>query len=202
MIWKLKNIIQETNHPFLNYFTLTYEVEDSNTQIKQYSYFMASRRKKEELVCLHKDKNYADGVLIPCYFIDPKTNLLSLIVTKQFRPALNRYVHSFPAGLVDKDEDLITASKREALEEVGAVIDKAEILCRPGPTSSGLSDELNAIVLAHVSHFDKKHLEEFEDINFRIVPFKDLEKELSEHFFALQIQIICRYLLLYFKGQY
>ncbi len=202
MEWKLINVLQETNHPFLNYFTLTYQVTQNDKSVKNYSYFIASRRKKDDLVCVKKDYTRTDGVLIPLYFINPKTGLLSTIVTKQFRPALNNYVYSIPAGLVDGNEDLLVAAKREALEEVGANISSLEILAKSSPTSSGLSDELNSIVLAKVDSFSNNNLEEFEDINYKIVAFKDLEDFLKDKFTALQIQIIFKYLLLRFKGQY
>ncbi len=202
MEWKLINVLQETNHPFLNYFTLTYQVIQNDKSVKNYSYFIASRRKKDDLVCVKKDYTRTDGVLIPLYFINPKTGLLSTIVTKQFRPALNNYVYSIPAGLVDGNEDLLIAAKREALEEVGTNISSLEILAKSSPTSSGLSDELNSIVLAKVDSFSNNNLEEFEDINYKIVAFKDLEDFLKDKFTALQIQIIFKYLLLRFKGQY
>lgn len=202
MEWKLINVLQETNHPFLNYFTLTYQVTQNDKSVKNYSYFIASRRKKDDLVCVKKDYTRTDGVLIPLYFINPKSGLLSTIVTKQFRPALNNYVYSIPAGLVDGNEDLLVAAKREALEEVGANISSLEILAKSSPTSSGLSDELNSIVLAKVDSFSNNNLEEFEDINYKIVAFKDLEDFLKDKFTALQIQIIFKYLLLRFKGQY
>lgn len=202
MKWKLINVNQETNHPFLNYYTLTYQVEEKNGNIKNYSYYIASRRNKENLIALTKDYTKSDGVLIPCYLIDPITNLLSLIITKQFRPALNRYVYSFPAGLVDKDESIIQAAIREAHEEVGVILENIELIASPSPTSSGLSDELNSIVLGKVSHFELSSLEEFEDINYQIVAFKDLEQFVKDHFMALQIQILIKYLLLKFKGQY
>lgn len=202
MEWKLINVLQETNHPFLNYFTLTYEVTQDNLSKKTYSYFMCSRRKKDDLVSEKKDYSRTDGVLIPLYFINPKTGLLSTIITTQFRPALNNYVYSIPAGLVDDNEDLFISAKREALEEVGANISNLELLAKSSPTSSGLSDELNSIVLAKIDSFSSNSLEEFEDIKFKIVAFKDLEEYLKDKFVALQVQIIFKYLLLRFKGQY
>ncbi len=202
MEWKLINVIQETNHPFLNYFTLTYEVTQNDSSTKNYSYFICSRRKKDDLVSVKKDYSRTDGVLIPLYFINPKTGLLSTIITTQFRPALNNYVYSIPAGLVDNNEDLFLSAKREALEEVGANISNLELLAKSSPTSSGLSDELNSIVLAKIDSFSNNNLEEFEDIKFKIVAFKDLEEYLKDKFVALQVQIIFKYLLLRFKGQY
>ena len=202
MEWKLISVSQVTKHPFLNYFTLTYQVKENDSSIKDYSYYMCSRRKINDLVSIKKDYSRTDGVLIPLYFVNPKTGLLSTIITTQFRPALNNYVYSIPAGLVDDNEDLLVSAKREALEEVGANISNLEILAKSSPTSSGLSDELNSIVLAKIDSFSNNNLEEFEDINYQIVAFKDLEEFLKDKFVALQVQIIFKYLLLRFKDQY
>lgn len=201
MKWTLKEVKQETNHPFLNFFTLTYDVEKADGH-HTYSYYMASRRTKDQLVCVTHTLNKPDGVLIPLYLKDPRTNKLSLIITHQFRPPLNNYVHSFPAGLIDGNEDLTIAAAREAKEEVGADITDMEILAPASPTSSGMSDEMNAVVLARVIGFENKDLEEFEDIGYDIVPLEDMEEYLKNHFFALQIRMIVKFILERFKGQY
>lgn len=201
MNWKLKDIKKETNHPFLNFYTVTYEVDKNGTKY-DYSYFMSSRHEKGQLVCETDDTSHPDGVLMPLYYINPKTNEISLLVTKQFRPALNKYVSSFPAGLIDGDEDIETTAHREAMEEAGVTIDDLELICPPSPTSSGLTDELNAIVMARITGFANKNLEKFEDINTELVPLKDIEQYMDNHFFAMQIRLVIKYILLKFKGRY
>ena len=200
MKWNLKDIIQETNHPFLNFYTFIYEVGDGS-DIKNYSYYVASRHKKEELYALHKS-NKPDGVLIPCYYIDENKEV-SLLITSQFRPPLNRVVTSIPAGLIDENEDIFTAAKREALEEGGVVIDNLELLAPASSTSSGLSDEVNCIVLGRIVSFAKPHKEEFEDINVKLIPLKELEKMLDDeqYFFAMNVRLIIKYLSLYFASK-
>jgi len=201
MKWTLKNVTQETNHPFLNFFTLTYDVEKTDGH-HTYSYYMASRRAKDQLVCVTHTLTKPDGVLIPLYLKDPRTDKLSLIITRQFRPPLNNYVHSFPAGLIDGNEDLKIAAVREAKEEVGADITDIEVLAPASPTSSGMSDEMNAVVLAKVIGFENKNLEEFEDIGYDIVALDNMEEYLNTHFFALQIRMIIKFILERFKDQY
>ena len=63
MIWKLKNVTQETNHRFLNFFTYTYEVNKQG-QVSDYPYFVASRHKKEDLVAVTRSYKRPDGVLM------------------------------------------------------------------------------------------------------------------------------------------
>ena len=50
MDWKLKFVEQETDHRFLNFYTFHYEVDGN-----PYSYFVASRNKKEDLLVQTKD---------------------------------------------------------------------------------------------------------------------------------------------------
>ncbi len=201
MNWKLKNIKKETDHPFLNFYTVTYEVDKDGLKY-DYPYFMSSRHSEGNLICQTQDTSHPDGVLMPLYYINPETKEISLLVTKQFRPALNKYVSSFPAGLIDPNETIETTAHREALEEAGVIIDDLELICPPSPTSSGLTDELNAIVMARIINFKSNDLEMFEDINTELVPLKNIEKYMETHFFAMQIRLVIKYILLRFKGQY
>ena len=194
MKWKLLEIVQETNHPYLNFFTMHYEVNG-----KPYRYFFASRHNKDELFALHEAIK-PDGVMIPCYYID-ENGEVSLLISSQFRPALNKTVTSMPAGLLDPGDDIFSCAKREALEEGGVIIDNLELLCPASPTSSGLSDEVNSIVLGQIVDFKENRLEEFEDISVKLIPIKELEKMLVDphYFFALNVRLLIKYLSLRFK---
>lgn len=197
MKWTLIDIKQETHHPFLNFFTLLYDVEQEDKTHVSYPYFIASRHSKEELVALKKDYSHPDGVVMPLYYKDLTTGKISLLMTRQFRPSMGTYLTSFPAGLIDKNEDLFTAVKREAKEEAGVEITDLEILAKPGATSSGLSDEINCVVLGRITSFGKTALENCEDISTTLVPLEELPKRLDDdsYQFPINIRILCLYLL-------
>lgn len=202
MKWHLKSVTQETSHPFLNYFTLHYEV-DKEGEKKEYSYFVASRHKKEKLLPETHEISRPDGVTIPLYYIDEKGHRF-LLLTKQFRPAAGSYVYSVPAGLMDpNDKDILEVAKREAKEEVGAVIGDLEILSKSGTTSSGLSDETNAIVLGRILSFSEKNLEEFEDISAKLYSFQEARRMLDDdsYFFSNTARLIVLLLLERFKNR-
>lgn len=196
MNWKLIDIKQETNHRFLNFFTLTYLVTDDNGNDKTYEYYLASRKSKENLLSVTHAYSKPDGVIIPLYYIDEKTKEVSVLLTKQFRPAMGIYVTSVPAGLIEQNEDLSVSVVREAKEEAGANITDLEVLCPSSSTSSGMSDETNAIVLARITSFEHNNLEEFEDIKIRLVPLKDIDKVLNDPniFMAMNIRLLMLYL--------
>ena len=206
MNWKLKDIIQETNHPFLNYFTLVYDLEKEDGSHKEYRYFMVSRRDKEHLLALTKNYQNVDGVVMPLYYVDPDTKKISLLITRQFRPTINRYVNSFTAGLVDPKEDLKSTIRREAKEEAGVEISDIEILTSPGTTSVGISDEINSVALARIVSFGKTALEEDEDISTRLIKLsyikKSIEENSDEFYFPVNIKILLLYFLERFKGSY
>ncbi len=170
MEWKLEEVKQETHNRFLNYFVLRYLV-NKNGSNKEHIYFTASRKSQENLRSLTHDYTHPDGVIIGIYrFNEGK---LEILLTKQFREPIGSYVFSIPAGLVDNDEDLFETAKREASEEAGiASLKNMEILTPFSPTSSGLSDESNAFVMAEAEYQSSSALEEFEDISTKFVPIE------------------------------
>ena len=105
----------------------------------------------------------------------PVTTDGSLLMIRQFRPAVNCHVIEFPAGLNDKDENLLEAAKRELLEETGYMSDSFELLAE-GPISSGLSSEILTVYLAKdcvyapVELREKYPAEETENIELLNVP--------------------------------
>ncbi len=198
MEWKLIDVVKETNHRYLNYYTMHYEIKDGD-KTKYYEYFLASRHDEDKLYALHATTR-PDGVIIPCYYIDEKGEYY-LLITSQFRPAFNRIVTSMPAGLMDPEDDIFSCAKREALEEGGVIIDNLEIIAPIGPTSSGFSDEINAIVMGQIVSFASNKLEEFEDISVKLIKIEDLLKMLDDpqYFFALNVRLLIKYLALRFK---
>lgn len=201
MKWKVKKVNQETDHKFLNFVTLTYDVTKNDGEHYDYNYFMATRHKDGQVLPLTQDYDRPDGVTIPLYHVDEEGKV-SVLLTSQFRPAIGRRVTSVPAGLMDPDDkDILEVAKREALEEAGAIIDDLEILAPTGSTSSGLSDETNAMVLGRIVSFKEKSLEDFEDIESRLYSLDEVKSMLHDdkYFFALNVRLTLLYLIERFK---
>ena len=51
--------------------------------------------------------------------IAPFLNKQTVVMMRQFRPALNKYIYELPAGTLDPNETLATCAHRELLEETG-----------------------------------------------------------------------------------
>ena len=194
MEWKLVDIVQETDHRFLNYFTLKFEVEDKG-EVRPYQYFMASRHDKDHLLTKTKDYSRPDGVVMGLY--RKNGDRVEVLLTSQYRPPIGTHLTSFPAGLLDEGEDVVTAAKREAEEEVGYIIDNVEVLTPPSPTSSGLSDELVSIVIGEVVAEKGTALEECEDITSRFVPLEEIPGILKDprRVVPLNVRLVLLHLL-------
>ncbi len=55
------------------------------------------------------------GAVIIAPFLDKNT----VVMMRQFRPALKKYIYELPAGTLDPNESLLTCAKRELIEETG-----------------------------------------------------------------------------------
>ena len=74
------------------------------------------------------------------------TNDCEIVLVEQFRPPVNKRVIELPAGLAGdmphyNQEDLISAAKRELLEETGYLAEKMSYLTE-GPPSGGIVSEI------------------------------------------------------------
>ena len=72
------------------------------------------------------------------------------LLIREFRYPLNRFLYSFPTGIMDKGETVLEAAKRELFEETGARIVSVDRVLPSGIFASGLCDEIIAPVYATV----------------------------------------------------
>lgn len=201
MKWNYKGATKETDHRFLNFYTVHYEVTKDDNSLKEYSYFVASRNLSEDTLRIQRRQfDRPDAVLIGCYML--KDDGIYLLLEKQFRPALNAEVISFPAGLMDdEDKDIEETARREAKEETGYELTDIETLLPPSPTSEGLSDECNAVVVARLLEKGTSHKEEFEDIKAKLYSREEVLKLLDDkqNIFSNSARLLILYLLERFK---
>ncbi len=200
MKWKVSSVEKETEHRFLNFYTIHYKVYKDGEE-KDYTYFVASRNEEEKDLRIYRGEyDRPDAVLIGCYkIIDGE---LYLLLEKQFRPALNCEVISFPAGLMDKeDKDIKETAKREVKEETGYDVSEIELLLPPSPTSEGLSDECNAVVIAKLETKGKEDKEEFEDIDPLLCSSSKVKEMLQDKncLFSNSARLLILYLLERFR---
>lgn len=200
MKWNFESVIKETEHPFLNFYTVNYKVLKQEG-VKDHHYFLASRKDTNDLRAVSHDYRNPDGVIIGLYRL--VNGKLEILLTKQFRPPVGDYVFSISAGLIDPGEDLFEAAKREAKEEVGVdELHDIEILTPFSPTSSGMSDEANAFIMARVDKQEGNDLEEFEDISSCFVPIDKILEMFKnpKYIFPLHVRVWVMYMAERFKN--
>ena len=56
--------------------------------------------------------------------IAPFLNKNTVVMMRQFRPALKKYIYELPAGTLDPNEKIATCARRELLEETGLLTKK------------------------------------------------------------------------------
>jgi len=112
--------------------------------------------------------------------IVPFTREGEVVLIRQFRPPVNRFVVEFPAGLNDMEESLEEVALRELYEETGYASGRLEPVAE-GPLSSGASTEILTVFVA-TDCFLKggQQLDEVEDIEVLKLPFNGFHKRLTE----------------------
>lgn len=71
-----------------------------------------------------------------------------VLLSREFRIPVNRWVYNFPAGLIDPGETIEQAAVRELREETGLKAVKILFTLPPSYSSTGLTDERIAVVFA------------------------------------------------------
>ena len=142
--------VKDIKTKYFNKFIKVYDAEYDDG----HHYYIASRHDKDDLSVQNlNDKPDA----VSCFvIIDDEIHVPQLLLQSEYRPALNKYVLSAPAGLIESDEHYVYTAVRELYEETG--IDTDFIRTNGGEchifpmsevaySSPGFTDESNAIVV-------------------------------------------------------
>ncbi|MBE5938541.1 MAG: NUDIX hydrolase [Lachnospiraceae bacterium] len=123
---------------FISRYDMTYETIDNHKKV----YEMISRDNNigsiEDVV--NKD---TDAVVIIAHDETGEKVLLN----KEFRMAVGRFVYNFPAGLIDDGEDFATSAARELKEETGLNLISIDDVMHESYSAVGFSNETNICVV-------------------------------------------------------
>ena len=95
--------------------------------------------------------------------IAPFLNKNTVVMMRQFRPALKKYIYELPAGTLDPHESIATCAHRELLEETGLLTKKLTKLGAIYPVP-GYSTEIIHIYKAEQLTMTQAQPEEYEVI--------------------------------------
>lgn len=131
-------------------------------------YYCATRRDENRLVSVMSDKQFS--IMMPdavscCVIFRTADKEPQMLLNKEYRYPLGRYVYSVPAGLIDtteqnelkRDSAIISTAKRELFEETGIHVTEKDKLSVINPclfSSPGLTDESNAVVMIELFDHD------------------------------------------------
>ena len=105
-----------------------------------------------------------------------------IVIIKEFRVPINDYEYGFPAGLVESNESIEEAARRELKEETGLNLEEIYKITPPLYSSSGLTDESVQVVYARCSgHPSIDSLEDSEDIIPRIYTKNEVRNMLNSN---------------------
>ena len=184
------NIKKLSNTPYLNY----YEFEAIHRDGRSAPYYVASRAKKtEDLKAVHHE-NRPDGVILYGVYGE---NRDKVVLVRQYRYPLGGYCYEFPAGLVEKGEDMVQAGIREMYEETGLTFTPKEggCYCKPFFTTIGMTDESCGTVFGYCSGVPTNtHQEASEEIQVVIADREECRRILREE----NVAIMCAYMLMHF----
>lgn len=185
---KLKNIEKVTSNKFVNLYKLHYSLNN-----KDFVYELATRRHDDSLAL--KNKQHVDAVRILPYY--KKDDEIFVCLIKEFRFAVNDYLFSLPAGLVDNGEDPKCSAIRELKEEIGAEVITI-IESEPNSfVSPGIVDESVICYEALVELTNNTSHDYSEDITLHIINLNEILEFLSNNNVDLQSRLLLK--IFYYK---
>jgi len=141
----IHEITKLTDERFVN----LYRLKGSNEKGHQANYLVASRAERIEDLKISTRQNTADGVAIYALYGPARDRI---VMVRQYRYPVDRFVYELPAGLVEAGEDFREAAVRELREETGLIftpLDVDPMYEAPRYTTIGMTDEACATVFGY-----------------------------------------------------
>ncbi len=144
---KIGRVKKLTDRKWLNLFDVAYVDAAGHDKLWQ----MASRLAPPK--CITGKYDLPDAVIIVPYH----TTENKLVMTREYRVPLADYEYGFPAGLIDAEESIEQAARRELQEETGLRLTRILRISPPVYSSAGMTDEAVSMVYAECSGRPSTH---------------------------------------------
>ena len=153
---KLKRIEKILEGEYINRYNLIYETKTGNNK----TYEIVSHSKNLTESNLSNDENVNAVVIIA---VDE--DFSHICVNKELRLSINKEIFNFPAGMIENNESILEAAKRELHEETGLQIDKILFEMHPAYSAIGVCNERTTVVFCTVKNKDfSSNFDETEEI--------------------------------------
>ena len=182
---KILNIAEKAKG-VLNLFNISYL--DKNG--KKRNWEVCSRKGKEDL-----ERELFDKICIPdaVMIVATHEDTNELVVLKEFRISINDYIYSFPAGIIEENENLFDAAKREFKEETGMDIIEFDYSrgIKPRYSSVGLTNEKVSIIDAKCKGNSDQYMKgDNEEGQIMLIDVEEAKRILKEEKVASKTELI------------
>lgn len=179
---KLKQIHKKNEGNFVTRYDLAYETIDEKEKI----YEIISRNKNIQTL-EDLQNNHPDAVVL---ILHNETGD-KVLLNKEFRMAVGKWVYNFPAGLIDEGEEPEESAKRELKEETGLDLIKIEEVLFNSYSAVGFSNEVNVCVVGTANGTFQESSSTFEEIEAGWYTKEEVLSLMQEHEFAARTQAYC-----------
>lgn len=172
--------VQESK--FITRYDLTYETVDHQKKV----YEMISR-----------DRNISDFSELVNHAVDAVVLIMhdekgeKVLLNREYRMAVGRFVYNFPAGLIDPGETPLESAGRELKEETGLDLLRVEDLIGESYSAVGFSNEKNVCVVGVAGGTFAKSSSTLEEIEAGWYTKEQVRKLLKTEPFAARTQAYC-----------
>ena len=179
---KFKYIEKKEPGRFINRYDVHYEMEDGQEKI----YEMISRNPD-----LRDEKDLLNTKEDAVSLIMHDESGEKILLNKEFRMAIGRWVYNFPAGLIDEGETPEVAAKRELKEETGLDLLRIDKWWGTCYSAIGFSNERNACCVGVAGGSFSKSTSVQEEITPSWFTKEEVRNLLEKEPFAVRTQTYC-----------
>lgn len=180
-----------------NRFLNLYEMDALTESGAPFHYYFASRNSESELP-LYTGETRSNGIVIYSVW---KEDPDKIVLIRQYRYPLDRWIYELPAGLIDEGEIAEEAAIREMKEETGLLFEPYTggdaAFRRPVYLGAGMTDETSTSVFGYaVGDISKGFQEDAERIEVVLADKAEVRRILKEE----DVSLRAAFLLINFLG--
>lgn len=151
--------------------------------VRPWETIASSRALEEKWFPVRKDVvRLPSGKIVDDYFVWESPRIVTVIpvtpegkfvLVRQYRHAIGKLLHQFPAGAVDKGEELVAAAKRELEEETGYVCRELVHLATLAPYATKMTGTEDVYIGLDATPSGKQHYDEQEESESVVKPLRN-----------------------------
>ena len=167
---------------YITRYNITYETEDGQDKV----YEMISRNKNIESY-----DDLANTKVDAVVMIIHDTTGEKILLNREYRMAVGRYVYNFPAGLIEDGEDYEESARRELWEETGLTLLSVDDVMNTSYSAVGFSNETNVCIVGTAGGEFAPSNSSFEEIEAGWYTREQVRELLKSSHFAARTQAYC-----------